>query len=74
MEKVNAVFVPPANSDLMLLPCPFCGSTDVVYEQYEHAAGSRWRVCCCGCCATIDPGYAQQRCDVAVLWNHRAEQ
>lgn len=33
--------------DLKLLPCPFCGSTNVVYEQYEHAAGSRWRVCCC---------------------------
>lgn len=32
--------------DLKLLPCPFCGSTNVVYEQYEHAAGSRWRVCC----------------------------
>ena len=60
--------------DLTLLPCPFCGSTNVVYERYEHAAGSRWRVFCCGCCATIDPGYTQQRCDVAVLWNHRAEQ
>lgn len=74
MEKVNAVFVPPANSDLMLLPCPFCGNTKIVYERYETLVGDRWRVFCGGCCATIDPGYAQQRCDVAVLWNHRAEQ
>ena len=60
--------------DLTLLPCPFCGNTAVVYERYEHIAGSRWRVCCWGCGATIDPGYAQQRCDVAALWNHRSEQ
>lgn len=74
MEKVNAVFVPPANSDLMLMPCPFCGNTEIVYVRYETLVGDRWRVCCGGCGATIDPGYAQQRCDVAVLWNHRAEQ
>lgn len=74
MGKVNAVFVPPANSDLMLLPCPFCGNTEIVYEQYETLVGDRWRVCCGGCCATLDPGYAQKRIDVAALWNHRAEQ
>lgn len=73
MEKVNGVFMPDADSDLMLLPCPFCGDTAVVYERYEHIAGNRWRVCCYGCGATIDPGYAQQKIDVALLWNHRTE-
>lgn len=57
-----------------LLPCPFCGNTAVLYEQYETPAGSRWRVCCGGCCATLDPGHAQKRITVAALWNHRAEQ
>lgn len=73
MEKVKAVYVPPAGSDLMLLPCPFCGETVVIYEQYETPVGDRWRVCCYGCGATMDPGYAQQRIDVAVLWNRRTE-
>lgn len=73
MEKVNGLFMPDADGDLMLLPCPFCGDTSVVYERYEHIAGNRWRVCCYGCGATIDPGYAQQKIDVAVLWNHRTE-
>jgi Lar family restriction alleviation protein len=73
METIKEVYIPKPGSDLSLLPCPFCGSKAVVYERYEHIAGDRWRVCCYDCCATIDPGYAQQRIDVADLWNNRTE-
>lgn len=72
MEIVKEIYVPALNSDFTLLPCPFCGST-VHYELYVHAAGDRWRVCCDECGACIDPGYAQQRIDVAILWNRRTE-
>lgn len=63
-------FIRPVNRD-ELLPCPFCGNDEVVYEQYTHAAGERWRVVCCGCMATIDPGYAQRPEAVRALWNKR---
>ena len=61
-----------ANGDLSLDSCPFCGSSDVVYERYLHTAGYRWRVVCMGCMASIDPGCAQQRSTVQQLWNTRA--
>ena len=54
-----------------LLPCPFCGNDDVVYEQYEHPVGPRWRVVCCACMAMIDPGYAQNKYQVRDMWNRR---
>ena len=54
-----------------LAPCPFCGNTEIIYEQYERTCGPRWRVVCCGCMAMIDPGYAQNRYQVAALWNKR---
>lgn len=54
-----------------LAPCPFCGCDEIIYEQYEHLSGPRWRVCCCGCIATIDPGYAQNKFTVQRMWNRR---
>lgn len=57
--------------DLALKPCPFCGSKDVMYVQYEHAAGLRWRAECFGCTAMIDPGYAQKPSVVRDMWNRR---
>lgn len=60
------------DGDLRLEKCPFCGSVEVVYEKYLHAAGYRWRVMCMGCMASIDPGYAQQRSTVQRMWNTRA--
>lgn len=63
-------FIKPTNPE-ELAPCPFCGNEEVVYEQYEREVGPRWRVVCCGCMAMIDPGYAQNRHQVAEMWNRR---
>lgn len=73
MERIKKIYIPAQDSDLALLPCPFCGEDHIRYEQYETVTGDRWRVCCNGCTATIDPGWTMQRIDVADLWNHRAE-
>lgn len=53
--------------------CPFCGEDDQIYfEQYEHAAGPRWRIVCACCMARIDPGYIQQPTSYLIdLWNTR---
>lgn len=56
--------------DLLLEPCPFCGG-DAIYIQYSSPVGMRWRVTCCECLATIDPGYAQARNIVQEKWNRR---
>ena len=61
-----------ASGDLSLESCPFCGSSEVVYEKYLHTAGYRWRVVCTNCMASIDPGCAQQRSVVQRMWNTRA--
>ena len=61
-----------ADGDLYLDRCPFCGSSNVVYEKYLHTAGYRWRVVCMGCLASIDPGHAQNRSTVQKMWNTRA--
>lgn len=63
-------FVRPVNRD-ELAPCPFCGNDEVVYEQYAHEAGERWRVVCCGCMAMIDPGWARKPEAVRAMWNKR---
>ena len=73
MERIKEIYMPAQDSDFALLPCPFCGEDRIRYEQYETATGDRWRVCCNGCTATIDPGWTIQRIDVADLWNHRTE-
>ena len=54
-----------------LKPCPFCGSTNIYYEKYEHSAGMRWRIVCAECMAGIDPGTAQQRMTLKDAWNKR---
>lgn len=68
-EEILEVWKP--SGDLMLKPCPFCGENEVIYVQYSTPNGSRWRVTCCGCMATIDPGYAQMRYVVQEKWNRR---
>lgn len=73
MERIKEIYMPAQDSAFALLPCPFCGENSIRYEQYETATGDRWRVCCYACSATLDPGYAQEKIDVAVLWNRRTE-
>lgn len=42
-------------------PCPFCGNTEIVLDEYENSTGNkRYRIFCSNCLAMIDPGYAQQ--------------
>ena len=53
--------------------CPFCGGTEIVFEQYKHEAGLRWRIWCTQCLATIDPGWAQDKNVVLNRWNCRAD-
>lgn len=65
-------FEKPINEHDALLPCPFCGCEEVVYIQYKHVVGLRWKVFCCGCCAAIDPGYAQSKHVVKDMWNKRS--
>lgn len=64
---------PRPTDDTALRPCPFCGSAEVVFTRYTHAAdgGYRYAVMCCGCLATIDPGWAVMRSQVAEMWNRR---
>lgn len=71
MEEILEIWKPKEGDDLYLLPCPFCGSKEVAYMQYEHVAGERWKVMCCGCTASIDPGYARMRHTVQQKWNKR---
>ena len=71
MENVIEIIRPTEGSGDELKECPFCGSKEIVYMQYEHTAGLRWKVFCCGCAAGVDPGYAQTRHTVAKMWNRR---
>ena len=71
MENITRV-EKPARGGQKLNPCPFCGSDEIVYAEYESGAGLRWRVVCSGCMATVDPGYAQSKGQVQKLWNRRA--
>ena len=55
-----------------ILPCPFCGEVEEIYlEEYEHKAGSRWRICCVSCMAQIDRGHDQTPSILIDLWNKR---
>lgn len=54
------------------LPCPFCGSSEIFYNKYQSANGTRWSIFCGGCIAEIDCGYAQQPSTARELWNKRA--
>lgn len=73
MEELISMFKPEEGSGNELKSCPFCGSDEVVFVQYKHAAGLRWRVFCCGCSAGIDPGFAQDPNRVADIWNKRIQ-
>ena len=53
------------------LPCPFCGSDNIVTYCYEHAAGMRYAIMCMGCVVTLDPGWVQQPGVAVELWNKR---
>lgn len=53
-------------------PCPFCGGTEIVIDEYKHEVATRYRIFCTGCLAMIDPGYAQQPEIVKSMWNKRA--
>lgn len=64
-------FIKPKNENDSLLPCPFCGSNEVVYIEYDSVVGLRWKIMCFGCVAQIDPGYAQDRFVVRDMWNKR---
>lgn len=55
-----------------LLPCPFCGSTNLYAHDYDHGNGIRWRVCCLGCMGMVDPGTIQQKYRAMEAWNRRA--
>ena len=70
MEKTIELFK-PKSEEQVLKPCPFCGSSEVVYEKYQHLSGERWKVWCTHCMAGIDPGYAQEPGTVQRMWNRR---
>ena len=59
MDETTIEVFAPKNENQTLLPCPFCGGKDIVYERYTHTVGEMYRVFCTGCIACIDPGYAQ---------------
>lgn len=70
-DESTIELVKPQGEHDSLLPCPFCGGKEILYEKYARAAGVRWRVWCSGCVAGIDPGYAQQAHTVRRMWNRR---
>jgi len=55
----------------LILPCPFCGNTNIYIDGYDHAAGIRWRLVCLKCMATVDPGTIQQKYIAIEAWNRR---
>lgn len=73
MSDILEIYKPGEHGAPPLRPCPFCGSSEVVYDQYPTAVGARWRVVCMGCMASVDPGWAQQWSVVQEMWNRRAE-
>jgi hypothetical protein len=70
----NEIVTRPRNEHDSLRPCPFCEWEEIVYSACEPVPGHglRWCVTCCGCMATINPGYAQNRHVVRDMWNRRA--
>ena len=60
-----------------VLPCPFCGSTEMVYKKYYdprlYPLGERWAIFCTGCLAEIDCGWAQKPSAILQLWNRRTK-
>lgn len=54
-----------------LLPCPFCGGSNIYADGYDHAAGKRWRVVCLDCMGMVDSGTEQQKYRAIEAWNRR---
>ena len=73
-NSIGFITPDPDNKDMALEPCPFCGSTNIVYERYRHEVGRRWRCWCADCSACIDPGWAANPGTVRERWNRRATQ
>ena len=74
-NEMGEIIKPLPGDDTALLPCPFCGSAEVVFNKYIHPADDshRYAVMCCGCLATIDPGWTVMRSQVAEMWNLRTK-
>ena len=67
----DIIRVEKAFGDFALEPCPFCGSEEVVYAEYTHGEETRWKVVCCGCMASIDPGFCRNKTGLRTRWNTR---
>jgi hypothetical protein len=52
-------------------PCPFCGESEIILEEYTHIVGKRWRIYCCNCIAGIDRGWDQTPHGLIDAWNMR---
>ena len=72
-DNILDIVKPNKDSDLALLPCPFCGSEEVFYIQYQHDAGVRWKVACMNCLAEIDRGWPQTKSAAQEFWNTRTK-
>ena len=72
MENINIIKANKLYKDIEVKSCPFCGeSENIVLEEYEHAAGKRWKIYCCNCMAGIDRGYDQSPHGLIDAWNKR---
>lgn len=59
-------------SDCLLLPCPFCGSSDVdVSFSVNNEETKFYAVECCAC-AAFGPDGGQDAAKASELWNNRA--
>lgn len=58
-----------------LLPCPFCGWTEIYIEPDERGSGGQWvlpiHVGCCLCGVNIMCVDAETKEDAAEVWNRR---
>lgn len=70
-DNTQERYKPPVDGAFVLLPCPFCGSAQVVYTTYETDDGHRVKVECLSCQASLAPDYTENRHQVQVLWNCR---
>lgn len=71
MGEVLQTIKPEPDSHFLLVSCRSCPTAEVVYEQYQHPEGPRWRAVCKSCGATADPEYPAPRHEVQILWNRR---
>lgn len=56
-----------------LMPCPFCGSNELVAtKEYENVCTGLWMVKCISC--GVKKGYAEEKEDAIKEWNKRCYQ